>query len=146
MVLSETYIFWEKKNRIFCFCDHIGRHLGFLSSPSVMPNLCRQFQNLQTLPNILVHNTSCSTGEGGGPKFLVLIVTLPLSFCTFLLKKVNRKIQGVPQAQVTANTMMAGSKTHRTKTCHVNTKTWRSETCTSYTCMSWQPMETPSKS
>ena len=31
-----------------------------------------------------------------------------LPFCTFLLKKVNRKVHGVPQAQVTANTMMAG--------------------------------------
>ena len=29
-------------------------------------NLCRQFQKLQTLPNILVHNTSCSMGVVGG--------------------------------------------------------------------------------
>ena len=34
-----------------------------------------------------------------------------LPFFTFLLKKVNRKVQGVPQAQVAASTMMAGSKT-----------------------------------
>ena len=33
-------------------------------------NLCRQFQKLQTLPNILVHNTSCSTGGSGFPNFL----------------------------------------------------------------------------
>ena len=45
-----------------------------------------------------------------------------LPFCTFLLKKINRKVHGVPQAQVAASTMMAGSKTHRTKPGHVNTK------------------------
>ena len=32
-------------------------------------NLCRQFQKLQTLPNILVHSTSYSTGGGGGSGF-----------------------------------------------------------------------------
>ena len=29
-------------------------------------NLCRQFQKLKTMPNILVYDTSCSTGGGGG--------------------------------------------------------------------------------
>ena len=29
-------------------------------------NLCRQFQKLQILPNLLVYNTSCSVGGGGG--------------------------------------------------------------------------------
>ena len=33
-----------------------------------------------------------------------------LPLCTFLLKKVNRKVQGVPQAQGLANTMISGSK------------------------------------
>ena len=28
-------------------------------------SLCRQFQELQAMPNILVYDTSCSTGEGG---------------------------------------------------------------------------------
>ena len=38
-----------------------------------------------------------------------------LPLCTFLLKKVNRKVQGVPQAQVAANTMISGSKNTKDK-------------------------------
>ena len=38
------------------------------------------------------------------------IATFPSSILHPLLKKVNRKFQGVPQAQVASNTMMAGSK------------------------------------
>ena len=49
----DSYI-WKKKN---LFGDHLGGHLRFLSSPSVIityANLCWQFQTLQTVPNILV--------------------------------------------------------------------------------------------
>ena len=34
-----------EKNRIVCFRDHIGRHLGFLRSPSVMPIYAGSFRN-----------------------------------------------------------------------------------------------------
>ena len=66
-----TCIEWDlyilkKKNVIFCFCDHIGRHLGFLARHQLC-QLSRQLQKIQTLPNILVYNTSCSMrGVGGG--------------------------------------------------------------------------------
>ena len=32
---------WKKK---FCLCDHIGRHLGILSEPSVMPIYAGSFR------------------------------------------------------------------------------------------------------
>ena len=38
-------LIYFEKNRIFCFCDHIGRHLGFLSLPSVMPIYAGSFRN-----------------------------------------------------------------------------------------------------
>ena len=44
-----------------------------------------------------------------------IIATFPSSILHHLLKKVNRKVQGVPQAQVTSNTMMAGSKNTQDK-------------------------------
>ena len=58
----------------------------------------------------------------------------------------NRKVQGVPQAQVASNTMMAGSKNTQAKDLSCKHKKCRVETCTSYTCMLWQPMEILSKS
>ena len=50
------------------------------------------------------------------------IATFPSSILHLLLKKVNRKVQGVPQAQVASYTMLAGSKNTQDRTCHVNTK------------------------
>ena len=38
------------------------------------------------------------------------IATFPFSILHPLIKKVNRKVQGIPQAQVAFNTMMAVSK------------------------------------
>ena len=32
----------------------------------IYANLCRQFQKLQTIGNILIYDTSCCTGGGGG--------------------------------------------------------------------------------
>ena len=64
-------------------------------------------------------NSQCCTSIIIKPKE---IATFPSSILHPLLKKVNRKVQGVPQTQVASNTMMAGSRTHRTKTCHINTK------------------------
>ena len=43
------------------------------------------------------------------------IATFPSSILHPALKKVNRKVQGVPQAQVASNTMMAGSKNTQDK-------------------------------
>ena len=43
------------------------------------------------------------------------IATFPSSILHHLLKKVNRKVQGVPQAQIKSNTMMAGSKNTQDK-------------------------------
>ena len=43
------------------------------------------------------------------------IATFPSSILYHLLKKVNRKVQGLPQAQVISNTMMAGSKNTQDK-------------------------------
>ena len=43
------------------------------------------------------------------------IATFTSSILHHLLKKVNRKVQGVPQAQVTSNTMMVGSKNTQDK-------------------------------
>ena len=74
-------------------CDHIGRHLGFLSSPSVMPIYAGSFKNYKQLPNILTHLVL----RGGGvriPKFLVLIVTLPLGF---VRRNIPTKYQGIRQ-------------------------------------------------
>ena len=41
--------------------------------------------------------------------------TFPSSIMHHLLKNVNRKVQGVPQTQVTSKTMMAGSKNTQDK-------------------------------
>ena len=43
------------------------------------------------------------------------IATFSSSILHHLLKKVNRKVQGVPQKQVTSSTMMAGSKNTQDK-------------------------------
>ena len=101
------------------------------------------------------------------------IATFPSSILHHLLKKVNRKVQGCYKHKSRPTLWWRDLRTHRTIAYHVNTKNlfvclcWgltsqstifqscrdgktqricRSETCTSYTCMSWQTIETLSKS
>ena len=72
----------EKKN---LFADHLGRHLEFLSSPSVMPIYAGSFREITSYAKqFLVYDTSYSTGGmvaggGGGAG-----VGLPLEIVAFL--------------------------------------------------------------
>ena len=60
----------------------------------IYANLCRQFQKLQRMKNILVYDTSCCTGVGVGGagvrvhNFSVLKVTLPFTIWTTLWENV----------------------------------------------------------
>ena len=67
-----TGIEWDiyfEKNRIFCFCDHIGRHLGFLSSPSVMPIYAGSFRNYKHYRTFWYITHLVLWGGGGGSGF-----------------------------------------------------------------------------
>ena len=61
----------------------------------IYANLCRQFQKLQRMGNIMVYDTSCCTGGGGGGgrvhNFSVLKITLP--YKTLKLHRKNERVR-----------------------------------------------------
>ena len=59
-------LIYLEKNKIFFLATILDAFLDF-SAPISYANLCRQFQKLQTMPNIWVYDTSCSTGGPGYP-------------------------------------------------------------------------------
>ena len=51
------------------FCDHIGRHLGFLSSPSVMPIYSGSFRNYKHYQTFCYITQLVLRGRSGFPNF-----------------------------------------------------------------------------